>query len=653
MDARNQRKIGRYQLLALLATGGMAEIYLARQEGIKGFERLVVIKKILPHLARRKRFVEMFFDEARIAALLSHPNIVQIYDLGEDEDDPEGSYYIAMEYLEGESLGYLVKQARKTSRLMPSQLAAGIVAQVCDGLDYAHKLHDSKGKPINIVHRDVSPHNIIVLFSGGVKLVDFGIAKAASQVHQTREGSLKGKLTYIAPEQCESKPVDARSDVFSMGVVLWELLTRRRLFKRDSDAAKVQAIMSDPIPRVRDIQAAVAPELESIAQKALQRDAAKRFQTAGEMGAAIREHLRRMGAAAGVQEIAAFVNQVFGDRARTKKRLLEEIKAQRADEISLGVLKPETEESLPSRSQVEDSDSLNEEPTPVSSPGDIDEEMPTHKMKSPLKRASPDAPVSETLVPPPPGGKAAGEPVQTVTVKKVPIFVWVVIPALLAFVIVALFWKYGGKSEPAKPPQVEKPAVDAGVEAKPTKPEPLEKQGRHTPPKATAEPVKPDATPGSRPSLLAIRSRPSGCRVEIDGVEVFGKTPLERVAVEPDAEHVVTVLCPGHSGESKRVNSLPGEWITLDFAPPVDAKPEEPKPPKPKIKTGTLRLDTVPWSEVFYKKRKLGMTPLLGVKFPEGTHKLKAVNTGRGLEKIIKVTIKAGKTTTLKVSLSD
>jgi hypothetical protein len=291
---------------------------------------------------------------------------------------------------------------------------------------------------------------------------------------------------------------------------------------------------------------------------------------------------------------------------------------------------------------VEDSDSLDEEPTPVSSPGEIDE-VPTHKMKSPLKRASPDAPVSESLVPPPPGIKPAGEPPQTVT--KVPIFVWVIIPALLAFVIVALFWKFGGKSEPAKPPPVDKPAIDAGVVEKPTEPV-----------KATVEPVKPDVTPGSRPSLLAIRSRPPGCRVEIDGVEVFGQTPLERVAVEPDAEHLVTVMCPGHSGESKRVNSLPGEWITLDFAPPVDSKPGEPKPPKPpkpKSKLGSLRLDTVPWSEVFYKKRKLGMTPLLGVKLPAGTHKLKAVNSGRGLEKIITVTIKAGKTTTLKVSLSD
>ncbi len=641
MDARKQNKIGRYQLLALLATGGMAEIYLARQEGIQGFERLVVIKKILPHLARRKRFVEMFFDEARIAAMLSHPNIVQIYDLGQDENAPEESYYIAMEYLEGESLGYLVKQARKAERLLPSQLAAGIVAQVCDGLDYAHKLHDAKGMPLHIVHRDVSPHNIIVLFSGGVKLVDFGIAKAASQVHQTREGSLKGKLTYIAPEQCESKPVDARSDVFSLGVVLWELLTRRRLFKRDSDAAKVQAIMSDPIPRVRDIQAAVAPELEAIAQKALQRDAARRFQTAGEMGAAIREHLRRMGAAAGVQEIAGFVSEVFGDRARTKKRLLEEIKAQRADEISLGVLKPETEESLPSRSQVEDSDSLDEEPTPVSSPGEL-EEMPTHKMKSPLKRADRQAPVSDTLVPPPPGAKPTAEPVQTVTVKKVPIFVWVVIPALLAFVLVALWWKFGSRPEPAVPPPPEKTAPDAGTP-----------EGKPPPETATTEPVVPDApevSPGIRPSLLAIRSRPAGCRVEIDGVEVFGQTPIERVAVEPDAEHVVTVLCPKHSGESKRVKSLPGEWITLDFAPPAEPATE---PPKPKVKMGSLRLDTVPWSEVFYKKRKLGITPLLGVKLPAGTHKLRAVNSGRGLEKIIKVNIKAGQTTTMKVSLSD
>lgn len=151
-----------------------------------------------------------------------------------------------------------------------------------------------------------------------------------------------------------------------------------------------------------------------------------------------------------------------------------------------------------------------------------------------------------------------------------------------------------------------------------------------------------------RPSLLAIRSRPAGCRVEIDGVWVFGQTPIERMVLEPAAEHVVTVLCPGHSRESKRVNCLPGDWITLDFAPP--AKPTPKVPRKPKAKLGTLRLDTVPWSEVFYKKRKLGITPLLGVKLPAGTHKLKAINAGRGLKKTIKVTIKAGRTTTLKVS---
>jgi serine/threonine-protein kinase len=274
---------------------------------------------------------------------------------------------------------------------------------------------------------------------------------------------------------------------------------------------------------------------------------------------------------------------------------------------------------------------------------------------------------------------------QTMTVKKVPMLVWVVIPAMLAFVIVALWWKFGGKPEPAMPSPVEKSTIDAKtpeksreepghlkVHQKPVRLTPLQSP-RPTPPQpqpgtpkgapktstadaaakpaATTEPAAPDVTPGIRPSLLAVRSRPAGCRVEIDGVDVFDRTPIERMVLEPAAEYEVTVLCPGYSVESKRINCLPGDWITLDFAPPV--KPALKAPRKPKAKLGALRLDTVPWSEVFYKKRKLGITPLLDVKLPAGTHKLKAINAGRGLEKTIKVTIKAGRTTTLKVGLSE
>ena len=242
--------LGRYQLLALLATGGMAEIYLARQTGIQGFNRIVVVKRVHPHLARDANFLEMFFDEARIAAQLNHPNIVQIFDLGNES----GQYFIAMEYLEGESLAYLVSEAQRTAKVMPPEIAAGIVSQICDGLGYAHRLCDETGAPMHIVHRDVNPQNVIVMFSGQVKLVDFGIAKAALQEHHTTVGTLKGKLSYMSPEQCRCDPLSASSDVFSLGVCFWELLTHNRLFKRQNEVETMNAILKDEIPLVRRLE---------------------------------------------------------------------------------------------------------------------------------------------------------------------------------------------------------------------------------------------------------------------------------------------------------------------------------------------------------------------------------------------------------------
>ncbi len=345
MAEKGAQMLGRYQLLALLATGGMAEIYLARQTGIGGFEKLVVVKRILSHLAREKAFVEMFFDEAVIAAQLNHPNVVQIYDLGQAGEH----YFIAMEFLEGESLGYLVNEAAKTGESLSPALAAGIVAQVCDGLDYAHKFKDESGRALHIVHRDISPHNVIVLFSGVAKLVDFGIAKASTKVHQTRVGTLKGKLSYMSPEQCLGQPVDGRSDQFSLGVVLWELLTHRRLFKRDAEAVIIRAVVDEPVPRADEVRPEVPKALADIAARALAKDPAARYSTVGELGAALREVLRESGQEAGPPEIAAFCARVFKDRARTKQRLLEEIRAKGADGVSLGVLKPASG-SIPSRS---------------------------------------------------------------------------------------------------------------------------------------------------------------------------------------------------------------------------------------------------------------------------------------------------------------
>jgi eukaryotic-like serine/threonine-protein kinase len=596
-------QLGRYQLLALLATGGMAEIYLARQTGIKGFERLVVIKRILPHLARTERFVEMFFDEARIAAQLNHPNIVQIYDLGQEEDE----FYISMEYLEGESLGYLVREARRSQLYLPAHLSAGIVAHVCDGLDYAHKFLNDAGQPMEIVHRDVSPHNIIVLFSGGVKLVDFGIAKAASKMHQTRVGTMKGKLTYMSPEQCLGEDVDARSDVFSLGIVFWELLTRRRLFKRKNEAVMIQAVLNAPIPLVREIRPDISIEIEAVVYRALQRDKAERFQTAAEMGAAIRECLRHQGVTAGIAEIAEFAGQVFAERARTKRRLLEDIKTSGPKKMSMQLLKPETDESLPSSSRTDQEISDD----------DVELEHPTQKQKRPIKDR----------------GKPSGSSVLKNVLK-------IGLPIAIVVCIVALWWA-GAK----RPPDVKVPTSQPLP-----KPQPIEQPDKDPKPPsdrdgqvdAANEPEKIGPS-GVKPTMLSVASIPAGCQVEIDGVDVPGLTPLSEVAVDPAAKHLVSVRCKKYKQDTKYITGQPGEKVAVEF------KLKRIEGPKPK--TGMLRLNTVPWSEVYLGKRKLGMTPLLGVRLPVGTHTLTATNKNRGLVKKIKVTIRPGKTTTLRLKL--
>ncbi len=343
MSSNNTRKLGRYELLTRIAKGGMAQIHLARQRGIEGFERLVVLKLIHPHLSDEERFVEMFLDEARIAARLNHPNVVQIYDFGKDGDE----YFIAMEYLEGESLGIIVKAGLESETPMDQHIAAGIIAQVCDGLDYAHKFVDLDGRFLGIVHRDVSPQNIIVLYSGMVKLVDFGIAKAASKIHKTRSGTLKGKLTYMSPEQCKALSVDPRTDVFSLGAVFWEMLTLRRLFKRESEAAMIDAIVNEPIPNPKDIRHSLMTEYADIAMTALQRDPAKRFQSAGAMATAIRAVLHQSNQEAGTPQIGNYIRSVLGGRQKAKQEILRELVKSGGNPEEFKVLKPDTEESIP------------------------------------------------------------------------------------------------------------------------------------------------------------------------------------------------------------------------------------------------------------------------------------------------------------------
>ncbi len=308
---------GRYQLLAKLATGGMAQVFLARQSGLEGFEKLVVLKRILPHLAENDEFVRMFLQEARVAARLNHPNVAQIYDLGKEGD----TYFIAMEYVHGEDFRRLVRQAGREGRTLPVPLACRMIIGACEGLEFAHQKTDDQGRPLNIVHRDVSPQNLLVTFEGGIKVIDFGIAKAADSASHTRTGVLKGKYSYMSPEQADGQRVDRRSDVFALGIVLYELVTQTRLFKRHTDLATIRAVIDCSVPPPSHFNPAVDPELEAVLLRVLAKDRNKRMPSAGQLQLELEEYLRQRQLPGSTAHLKQFVREVYAERLRTEARL--------------------------------------------------------------------------------------------------------------------------------------------------------------------------------------------------------------------------------------------------------------------------------------------------------------------------------------------
>nr|WP_275583592.1 serine/threonine-protein kinase [Archangium primigenium] len=297
-----------------LAMGGMAQIYLAREEGDP---QLLVIKRILPHLAENEEFVQMFLDEARIAARLDHPNIVQIFDLGSQDD----SFFIAMEYIHGEDLRRIWKSAERRGQLIPVPLVCRILSEACAGLDHAHKQLDANGKPLNIVHRDISPQNILLTFEGRSKVVDFGIAKAADQATETRSGVLKGKYSYMSPEQAAGQRVDRRSDIFALGVVLYELLTGVRLFKRANDIITLQAVAECDITPPSQLNARVPKDLDAVVMKSLARDSAHRYSEALHFQRALEEWLASHPAPSATADVAAYMKDLYAARLAEEARL--------------------------------------------------------------------------------------------------------------------------------------------------------------------------------------------------------------------------------------------------------------------------------------------------------------------------------------------
>ncbi len=301
--------LGKYSLVKKLAVGGMGEVWLARQKGPAGFDKLVVVKTLLKHLREDQEFVNMFFDEARIAAVLNHPNIAQIYDLGEDK----GEYFIAMEYVHGLSLRDVVVHALEHGNGMPLALKCRVIADAAAALDFAHQAKTPAGQPLDLIHRDVSPQNILIGFNGAVKLIDFGVAKAANKLVRTATGIIKGKYAYMSPEQAYGKQLDGRSDVFGLGTVFWEILCTERLFKRDNETETLQAVVGADINPPSMLDRAVPKSLDAIVLKALSRELPGRYESAAAFQKAIEGFLAKQRLPATNAHLAAFMKQLFPD----------------------------------------------------------------------------------------------------------------------------------------------------------------------------------------------------------------------------------------------------------------------------------------------------------------------------------------------------
>ncbi len=309
--------LGRYELLLPIAQGGMATVWAARQKGSRGFQKTVAIKTMLPSLSEDPQFEQMFLDEAALAAKIHHPNVAEILDLGEEED----VLYIVMEWVDGEALSTITKQAKKLNVTIQHHIALKAVSQACLGLHAAHELKDDEGEILHLVHRDVSPQNILVTYDGIVKLVDFGVAKAMGRAGgETTAGQLKGKVPYMSPEQARGGNIDRRTDIFAMGIVLYKMTTGLHPFLGENDLITMKNIIGRPVPSPRLKNQQFPVELEQVILKCLQKEPEKRFQTMLELHQAIEKVQVTMGTAVVDDDVGSFVRSLLGDRGQ-KRRL--------------------------------------------------------------------------------------------------------------------------------------------------------------------------------------------------------------------------------------------------------------------------------------------------------------------------------------------
>jgi eukaryotic-like serine/threonine-protein kinase len=351
VDAATALEIGStansYQVLARLATGGMAEIFLARSAGVAAVQRHVVLKRVLRERASDANFIRMFLDEARLAAQLQHPNIAQVYDVGKLGD----SFFFTMEYVHGETVRAMLQQAHERRRSPPLGCVLAIAAGAAAGLAHAHTRIGVEGRPLGIVHRDISPSNLMVAYDGSVKVVDFGVAKAADRITETHSGAVKGKISYLSPEQARGQRVDQRSDLFSLGIVMWEMLTVERLYKHESDYDTMEAIIHEAPPPPSSRRRDVPPAMDELVLRALAKSPEQRFQTAEELGEAIERVAVQTSSPLSAAGLSRFLRELFGQRPEPWRTLA--VVEQRAEIVTV------TSEPIPKELQIPVSDPID------------------------------------------------------------------------------------------------------------------------------------------------------------------------------------------------------------------------------------------------------------------------------------------------------
>ena len=302
----------RYRVVEKLESGGMAEVFRAESEGLQGFRKQVAIKRVLPHLSSKKKFISMFLDEARLSAQLSHSNCVQVFDIGVGDN----AFFIVMEFVDGANLKAIIEHIKKSGRDFPVEAAVYIGLELTKGLAYAHELTDNNGTPLHIVHRDMSPPNVLITKNGEIKIVDFGLAKANSQLEKSEPGIIKGKFSYLSPEAAMGQEVDLRTDVFAVGIILWELLAGQRLFLGDTDFQTVKKVQGAVVPPISGINKKVPLELEKIINKSLARDPQQRYLTARDLGMDLSRFMFKYGVPVSTFDIASLVNVAMKERQR-------------------------------------------------------------------------------------------------------------------------------------------------------------------------------------------------------------------------------------------------------------------------------------------------------------------------------------------------